>query len=451
MNKKIAFSILMFALSLTAFTSTSAQSVLDAYIAEGLENNIVLQQKKISLEKALFSLKNATTLFLPSVTLLGDYTSGEGGRRIDIPVGDMLNPVYSTLNQLTASYAFPQINNVSQDFFPYKFYDAKLRATMPLLNSDLIYNRRIQATHTGIKELEVDLYKRELIKEIKVAYFHYLASLRASDIYSSALSVAQESKRINEALLKNGAGLPVYVARAESEISQLDAQVTEAKQASSNAQSFFNFLLNRALSSEIDSSFRMSSVPDTATEITVERREEVKMLDKAISINRSLQSMHRLYFLPRINGFADLGAQDSEFHYDKSSKYYLFGVQMSIPIFEGFRNRHKIESAKLDVRDAELTLISTKKQLALAASMAKGALESAHKNLLSSAKQLSAAEQYHKLINLGYQQGVNSYIETVDARSQLLNAQLLVNINQYKVLAAQAGYEREIAALDIHQ
>ena len=67
-----------------------AQNQLANYVEEGISNNIVLNQKRVSLEKAMYSLKTATSLFFPSINLQGDYTSGEGGRNISFPVGDLL-------------------------------------------------------------------------------------------------------------------------------------------------------------------------------------------------------------------------------------------------------------------------------------------------------------------------------------------------------------------------
>src|SRR4051812_36385732 len=77
-----------------------AQTVLDGYVEEGLKSNLILQQKNISYEQAQQALKIAKTYFMPSVNLLGDYTSGEGGRSIALPVGDLLNPVYASLNKM---------------------------------------------------------------------------------------------------------------------------------------------------------------------------------------------------------------------------------------------------------------------------------------------------------------------------------------------------------------
>jgi len=50
------------------------------------------------------------------------------------------------------------------------------------------------------------------------------------------------------------------------------------------------------------------------------------------------------------------------------------------------------------------------------------------------------------LIEKGYGEGVNTYLETVDARNQFMNANQMANINQYKVLMAAAEYERETAS-----
>ncbi|HRG80643.1 MAG TPA: TolC family protein, partial [Cyclobacteriaceae bacterium] len=163
--------LLITSLLLTCFLSLapvtgSAQQALDEYIEIGLKNNLVLQQKNISLEKAMLSLKIANGMFSPSLTLLGNFLSGTGGRSISFPVGDLLNPVYSTLNQMTGTDNFPQIENVNQNFFPKDFYDVRARASMPILNTDLIYNRKIRENQTLLQEYEVIIYKRELIRNI---------------------------------------------------------------------------------------------------------------------------------------------------------------------------------------------------------------------------------------------------------------------------------------------
>jgi outer membrane protein TolC len=81
--------------------------------------------------------------------------------------------------------------------------------------------------------------------------------------------------------------------------------------------------------------------------------------------------------------------------------------------------------------------------------MARNGLINAYQSYQSAQKQLEAIQSYQKLIEKGYKEGVNTFIEDVDARNQLTSAQLLVTINYYKVLTAEATYEREAATYDL--
>jgi hypothetical protein len=51
------------------------------------------------------------------------------------------------------------------------------------------------------------------------------------------------------------------------------------------------------------------------------------------------------------------------------------------------------------------------------------------------------------LIDRGFKEGVNTFIEDIDARNLLTSAQLQVSINQYKVLVAATKFERETALI----
>lgn len=439
-SKAVIFFLLLISFNING----QSTELIDDYIKEGLKNNIVLKQKKISYEKALVSLKSATSLFFPTVEIIATYTHGEGGRNISIPVGDLMNPVYQTLNQLTNSNAFPKISNVEESFFPNKFYDAKIRASMPILNTDIIYNREIKERETEIKEHEVELYKKELIKEIKTAYYNFLSSLEAVRIYKSSQELAHEAKRVNESLFKNGAGLHVYVMRAESEIEDLNSMLADAETKSMSAKKYFNFLLNRTLEERIETAtIKEPNEPAETEKDFISLREELKMLNGAAEINKSILSMNKSFWIPKVSAFIDLGTQDSNWKYSSKSRYHLFGVQLEFPIFEAFRNINKIELASLDVQETELEIDQTQKALSLAFSISKEELKTSLKNYSSALKQLKTAEAYNKLIEKGYKEGANSFIETVDARNQLTSAKLLANIKKYAAHIAKAKFERE--------
>ena len=102
---------ILFTTVLFGVNNAYAQSILKDYIKKGLDSNLALQQKSFDLQKAQFDLKRAQSLFYPQVDLHAQYTLAEGGRTQQLPIGDLLNDVYSTLNQLTSTNKFPQVGN----------------------------------------------------------------------------------------------------------------------------------------------------------------------------------------------------------------------------------------------------------------------------------------------------------------------------------------------------
>ena len=422
------------------------KSVLDEYVATAFQQNITLQQKTIQVEKAMIALKTAQSLYQPTVAFQGGYQSGQGGRSIAFPVGDLLNPVYSTLNALTKSTAFPQIANVETNFFPRDFYDVKVQTTMPLYNKDISYNKQIQEQSISLQREDVSLYKRELVKQIKTAYFQYLLSLGLQKVYDNALNLAVEGKKVNEKLLANGKGLPAYLLRSDSEIANIQAQMADAAKQSQAAQMYFNFLLNRELRAEIRIDFEVEKALAAVYAVTPGVREELSLLSKSIGLQETVLKMNEAFYLPKLNGFVNLGSQATLANINSKSAYYFLGLQMDIPIFTGKRNLYKIKQTQLDIASAKNAYDLSSKQFNMAAEIAQKNVQSSLVSFQASTKSYEAASAYLRLIEKGYKEGVSTYLETVDARNQWMNATINYQSKQFNVLLAAAAYDREAAS-----
>lgn len=448
---KTPFILVLFSLMYFPFLLKGQTSVLEGYIDEGMQNNLVLKRKNISLDKALLALKTAKSMYQPSVALQASYSTATGGRSISLPLGDLMNPVYATLNQLTNSQNFPMLENESINFLPKNYYDAKVRTTVPIINTDIIYNRKINEQQVTLQEFEVQTYERELIKNIKSAYFNFLNAQQAVKIYQSALRLAEESKRVNERLLESGKGLHAYVLRSNSEIEQVRAQVTQAVQQQVNARLYFNSLLNRDGETAIDAAYDADDALTKATILLqatpeISSREELKSLQQVIDINENVIKMNKKFSIPKISGFLDLGSQAEQMRFNNQSRYAMVGLQFDLPIYSGNRNRIKVKQSQLELEDASLNREYIKRQLQVSSNVAKNNLLASWQTYQSSLKQLESASSYQRLIDKGYQAGTNTYIETIDARNQLTGAQLSTLVNKYNVLLAAAELERETAA-----
>jgi outer membrane protein TolC len=361
----------------------------------------------------------------------------------------MLNPVYRTLNQLTSGDGFPDINNVDVNFFPHNYYDLKVRTSLPIINSDLIYNRKIQKQQVTLKEYDVEIYKSELTRNIQVAYYNYLSAAKSIEIYDGALSLAREAERMNQSLLENGKSIKAYVLRSESEIQSLEAKRTSAVQQMKNTRMYFNFILNTNPDEVIDTTNILSVDQKLVdryllSEASIDNRTELKALDQSASVYENVLKMNKAYWVPKLNGFLDLGSQASDWKFNNKSKYYFFGFQLDFPVFSAGKNRSRIKQSELDLKNQLINNTLTRNQIQLSADMAWNSLMESYRNYAASIKQLDAATAYNKLIEKGYKEGINTFIETIDARNQLTTASLQIVINKYQLLAALATYEREI-------
>ncbi len=454
-NKEVLRTLTILLGFLLLNSAVKAQTVLDGYVQEGLRQNLVLQQKSIGMEKALLALKEANAAFLPTVAVNSSYITGQGGRYFNFPLGDMLNPVYQTLNQLTDSKNFPQVSNVEAYLNPTNFYDVHVRTSLPIVNTNLHYNRDIQKQRIELQEHEVNSYKRELTKDIKLAYYNYLTALTGVEVYQSALSLVNKNLVVNESLVKNGKGLPANLIRARSEVEKINAALTTAQTQVKNAQHYFNFLLNKPLNTEIDTSYQLAeaieAIPASPDLTGVEKREELLALRQGRQIQETVRTMNRQFWVPQISGFLDLGTQTQDWKFDNKARYYLGGVQLDFPIFTGNRNKYRIQQSDLDLKQITLQENQVTQQLQLAITVAQNNVSAAQREYQSALVQLKAAESYYRLIEVGFREGIYSLIEFIDARNQLTSAQLQKNIQTYKVLQNAATLERETASYTISE
>lgn len=447
--------MLVFIAGITAGASaqTATQPVLNTYIQQALDSNLVIKQKTVTLEKSMLALQEARSYFLPAVQLGGSYSLAHGGRSIDIPVGDLMNPVYSTLNQLTGTTKFPQISNVEEQFLPNNFYDIKLRTTYPVLNPELKYNRQVKEQQIKLSGAEIDIYKRELIKDVKTAYYTYLLASEGIRIYENTKVVVERGLRVNESLYKNGKGLPAYINRSEADVQQVEAQWQSAKNEAEKAKAYFNFLLNRPLNETIE--IQIPELPETlmlpeTDRNTIANREELAQLQTAEEINKSLIRLNESFRQPRVNTFFDLGSQGFDFVNSGKGPYYMFGLQLDMPIFQGKRNLYKIDQSKKDLEQTQTQQQLVAQQLQLQAFNSRNNVHTALSNYRAGQKQVQAAAAYFKLIERGRSEGTNTFIEWLDARNQLTTAEIQQQISKYKALSAYADYERQVASVSLN-
>ncbi|MEN0005824.1 MAG: TolC family protein [Bacteroidota bacterium] len=403
----------------------AAQSQLANYIEKGIQSNVALQQLDFQLEAALHALAEAKADRSVRLDLLPQYTVAAGGRTIDLPVGDLLNPVYSSLNELTASGLFPQIDNVSELLNPNNFYDVKVRASYPIINSKIGINTSIKSLEKDLATQDIAIYKRELSQQIAKAYFDVLSAQRAIDIYQNARVLIQESLRVNQSLFKNDKVNRTAVARNEQDLRSIDADIANAKLQANSAAAYLNFLTNAPLDTPIQVD-EITGLPSMDILLTANtgRREELDKLNTAMQIDQQLVDLAKTYRKPELNVFVDLGMQDFDFNVDGNSPYIFGGLSLQLNLFDGGKGRKSVKKQQMLVQARQKELENTEDLLQLELFTTRNELAQALETYQTEEAQIRLYEKiYQDQLSL-YKNNKVNYIALLEARNDLINAQL---------------------------
>ena len=440
--------------SIISFGTYGQSEILNNYVQEGLKNSQTLKQQNFQLQKAVVALAEAKTLFKPNINFNTTLSTAQGGRKIEIPIGDLVNPVYTTLNKLTATNSFPQIQNSSEQLVPKDFYDVRIKTTMPLINAELKYNQAIKQEQISLQQSEIQVYKRELVRDVKSAYINYLKATEAIKIYENTVKLLREAERVNESLIKNGSANPTVLVRTRNELAKIDGEFEAAKGNQKNAAAYFNFLLNKDFSEKIE--IDTLSHNNFNISLTDGHREELDKIQKGIDINRQILGLNQSYKKFKIGASLDLGSQgrfaqiaSADKNFFAPNAFVLLGVSFDLPIYSFGRNQLKIKQSALEISSLDAQMQQVKNQLDLQAEMAKNSLASAREIYESKASQVSTAERYYRDMMRRYKEGNLNFIELLDAQTQITTAQLQQSISLYDVWTKWVELERAKASFDL--
>jgi outer membrane protein len=448
-SKLIVISILNF--SFLIHNSVTAQTVLESYVQEGLKNSLALKQENLEIEKAIESINQAKALFYPRLTFAPTYSLATGGRKLEFPVGDLLNPVYSTLNQITKSSSFPQIENVSQQLAPNNFHDTKFSVQYSIYNPEIKYNYLIQKQLVSVQEAKKKVLENEIRYNITTAYYQYLQTFEALKVYDNARQTLNELVRLNQKLVNNQVATKDVVVAAEYEISKLNQQQAVMKKNQNLAKSYLIYMTNEAPPApdggakiEIEMALKNATVSQQMPPLGVGGL-VLLQLDKSIEVSKSAVLLQeKAGKLPSVFVGGNAGFQG--FGYTFSNQGYAvaqFGL--SWDLFKGYERKSKIQQAKIQTEILQTKKSEIERQIELQATQAFLELQATRENLTLTADAQTKAQAYFKVLDSRYKNGNVLFIEWLKAQNEVTAAQLQQSLAQFDVLIKQSLLDKVLA------
>ncbi|MDJ1472668.1 TolC family protein [Xanthocytophaga flava] len=440
------FTVLLFPSMLYA-----QSAVLEDYVKEGIKSNLTLRQENLELEKSMETLTQVRALYMPRVYLNATYTLAYGGRRLQFPVGDLLNPVYATLNQMTGTDKFPSVQNVDIQLAPNNFQETTIAFQQSIFNSDIYFSYKIQKDLVSAQLARRNVYENELRYTIVGAYYQYLQTLEASKVLTQSKTILQELLKLNQKLVANNTATKDVVFSSEYEISKIEQQLAFAEKNEQTARSYFNFLLNRDLASSIlvDSAAYTSAAQTSLTDLeqtALSNRQEIQQINHSIKANENnirLNRNNRL--LPNVFAGGSVGYQGYGYTFDSSQQYAIaqFGLQWNI--FKGGEKRSKEQQSRIQANLLSSKFTELQQQIRLQVTQAYYDLQASRKSLTAAEEGLNKALQSFRIIDSRYRNNQALLVEFLRAENDVTTARLSVSIARYDLQAKQAQLNKVIA------
>jgi outer membrane protein TolC len=444
----------------------SVDEAVGALVADALAANLELDAAGGGVAQRLAALDQARALYLPSLDFSARYTRANGGRTIDFPVGDLLNPVYATLNQITGSARFPAVQNQEINFQRTREQDTSLSLTQPLYDPRISAGRMAaQSQYEAESAARIALAGR-IERDMRKAYYRWLQARAQIGIFDATLELATENRRVNESLFRNGKITRDLVFRAEAD--QLEVQQSQlgAQNAERLAQSYVNLIrdapFDRALPSvavddpDIDrmrnelaahaGQFTLAPLQDAA----VQQRYELRQLDAITSAAAASERLARAAFKPRLAFAFDVGTQGETYALTSEDRYLLASVVLKFNFFAGGGDAAGIASARAVEREARANRSLQEQQIRFQVQQALQDFEFTEASLGTAAKRVEAAAGAFRIASRKRDLGQINQAEFIDSRRAMTDAQLNLNVTRFAALGSLAELEYALGADSHH-
>jgi outer membrane protein TolC len=437
---------LAFAATAGAQEPRSLRSTLDSIARLALARNLGVLRAAESAREADAGVREARGRLLPTLGIEARHTEASGA----IDLGDLINPAYRTLNQLTQSNSFPTDVSVT---LPLR-QESKLRSVVPLFNGALYANVAGARATRELRGGELGAAIRRLDAESRTAWLDWARAARAIEIWDATIAVITENVRVSQRCVEAGTATPDAVLRARASLADAQQQRLEALRMRDAARGVVNLTLDQPDATPLPLPAN-EDVPG-APEITLPealtasaKREERHMAKASIDGARAQGRAASSAFLPSVGVAVDYGVQGDRYAFDREHDVATASLVLSWNLFNGGADRARREAATAASRGAGLRATEIDRQIELDVRTAWDAVHTARSAVEAATARLAAAQSAFTLVERRFAEGLASHLEWSDARAQLTAAQLNHLMTRYLLAARGIDLERAAALRDL--
>jgi outer membrane protein len=352
-----------------------------------------------------------------------------------------------TLNSATFGIDFPTpagekpfFDPNGQVIGPINTLDVRARVTVPAID----FAARERVTSARLAERASDASARSAAESAAAAAaLAYLRATRADAIVQARAAdslLADSLVSIARDQLAAGVGVALDVTRAQSQLAGVHAQLIAAR----GDQSRTRLELVRAIGAPLDFPVALATplqampvsddVPSEADAVALALRERPDLVaaQRALEAGRQNTRAIKAERLPTLAAFGDDGAIGKTPSHMLNT--YNWGVQVSLPILDGFRREGRVSEQEAVAAGLELDRRELERQVAVE-------VRSAIIDLASARDQVVAAKERLRLGQQEYAQAQDRFRAGVAGNADVVTASLALNSARNLLIDALAAYQ----------
>ncbi len=418
-----------FAQTDAVLTSDTLRLSLMEAVQLAVKQNQQLKSVQIDEDINQFKIKELRSSALPQLSVDGTYNDNFS-RASQILPGDIFGqPGTQVAVQFGTRYTYGATANLTQKLFD------------PTLNAGLKAAKASQ----GYYQLNTFKNKEDLIYNVVNIYMQLEMTEKQTELVKGNLERTKRLVDITDAQYKEGIIKKVDVDQIKVNYTNLLTQLSNSKntytQLLNNLKVFMNVDVSQPV--KINSSEKTQSIK-IADQLFLNENTDLNILKYQIELQGLNSQSIKAGYLPTLSAFANYGIQsqaDQLFNNSvQSFKSGVWGLNLKVPIFDGFIKRNKIKQSDLQIDQLKL-------QQAYLTNNVKNDFVNASNNLkqnkdVSNAQleNMKVAEELYNVAKLSYTEGITNLSELINAENGLKEAQ-----TQYLTALLQSN----IAELDL--
>lgn len=412
-----------------------AQDTLRVDISSALEialsENPTIKIADKELERVDYSKKETLSGFYPTLSASGNYN-----RNIKKPV------IF-----LPAGSPFGTVLEIGSD----NSYAANITASVPLFSVTLFKSIQVSEVDIQLALESARASKLNMISEVKNAFYTLLLANNSYEVMKISVENAQKNLENIRNLYKQGVVAEYDVIRSDVQVRNLSPALIQAENSARLSALMLKVLLGVDENVQIEP---IGNLSDYETDylnykqkfdFTTESNTNLKQLELQ---QLKLSKQYELIRSTRIPTLAAFGnyqfqSQANDFNFSNYEWVRTFsaGLQLQIPIFQGFAKRYQEQQVLVGIDQLKMQYEYLDRNLTLQARNSTTNMMRAAEQIASSKAGIEQAEKGYSIAQTRYNTGSGTLLELNDAEVALTQAKLNYNQAIYDYLKAKVEFE----------